>query len=173
MKSLIIFYSITGNNKMLAEALEKKLPADLLEIKTKNKKTIVSIIGDVIFNRTPIVEGKLESFENYKQIIFIGPVWLGKFATVFRSYLKSMNLNDIPFNIISLNGGIDGDNIGLKSEIEKLTKRNDGIIFDLHLKDLLPKETLVTREAVSKYKLNDLDVSKLIGYVLSGMNYKQ
>ena len=88
MRKLVISYSKTGNNHQLAEAIVSRLNAE--HIILKREKNMGSIILDVLLNRVPKVEELPTKLSQYDWVILIGPVWLGKFATPFRPYLKSL-----------------------------------------------------------------------------------
>ena len=53
MKTLVISYSFTGNNGKLANKLAQSIYADYSVLKENNRRTIFTILLDVIFNRTP------------------------------------------------------------------------------------------------------------------------
>lgn len=51
MKTLIAYYTLSGNNKKLADYIKEKYNCELLEIKEKKKRKTFSIILDLIFKR--------------------------------------------------------------------------------------------------------------------------
>jgi flavodoxin len=53
MKTIIVYYSSTHNNEILADNLQKKFSCDILKIEEIRKRTALTILGDLIFNRNP------------------------------------------------------------------------------------------------------------------------
>ncbi|MHA1170806.1 MAG: flavodoxin family protein, partial [Candidatus Heimdallarchaeota archaeon] len=95
MKSLVIYYSKTGNTKLMAESIASEVNAELFEI--QRAKDIKSSGGFMLYFR-----GGFESmtkknirlektdidFSNY-DLIFLGtPVWAWRLNPVVRSFLK-------------------------------------------------------------------------------------
>lgn len=53
MKTLIVYFSFSGNNELLAKDVAKDLEADLLQITEPKKRGIFRIMLDMLFNRFP------------------------------------------------------------------------------------------------------------------------
>jgi flavodoxin len=53
MKTLIAFYSFSGNNKLLAGYLQKKSGSDLQQMAELKHRTGFTIQLDILFKRTP------------------------------------------------------------------------------------------------------------------------
>lgn len=162
MRKLVISYSKTGNNHQLAEIIVSRLDAE--HIVLKRKKTMCSIVLDVLLNRVPKAEEIPTNFSHYDWVILVGPVWLGKLATPLRPYLKALKSYEKNIAVFSLNGGVDGDNKGLKAEIEKISNRKCDVLVEFHIANIMPQVPPPSRDDVTNYKLsaNDLDkVSKM------------
>jgi flavodoxin len=52
MKTLIIYYSFSGNNEVLAQELQKRLDCDLQKIVELKPRKSIDILFDLIFKRT-------------------------------------------------------------------------------------------------------------------------
>ena len=95
MKILIIYYSLNGNTKLIADNIAYALNADLLELKdnkpAKSNLLTKYIYGtkEILFNKSPqLLPFEINVF-NY-DILFIGtPVWAGNYAPILNTFLKS------------------------------------------------------------------------------------
>ena len=79
MKTLIIYYSYTGNTKRIAEAFAENEPADIVEIKAvkrpvKLKAYTAGIIATFKCKAWPILPLEADLSE-YDRLILFSPVW--------------------------------------------------------------------------------------------------
>lgn len=73
MKTAIISYSLTGNNEKLAKGLAEALSSEHISIQETRKRTIGTIILDMLYNRKPRIQIPEINPEGYDLIIFAGP----------------------------------------------------------------------------------------------------
>jgi flavodoxin len=90
-KTLILYYSRTGNTKMCCEALQKELDADLIEIKDlKNRDGgwgfFTGALGSM-FNVHTKIDPLNPDLSSYKNIIIASPIWTGTLATAIRTLI--------------------------------------------------------------------------------------
>ncbi len=91
MKVLVIYYSRTGNTRLLAETIAKCLNADLEEIKDNRKRT--GIFGylkcgyEAIFKKIIEIQPSNKKPEKYHLVIVGSPVWVGRLSSPVRTYL--------------------------------------------------------------------------------------
>lgn len=99
MKTLILYYSYSGNTRMIAQILQKEISADLAEIRTVTpyKGDYRSVMDQV---RQEIVSGFLPEIipiavkiKDYGRIILGSPVWWYTFAPAVRTVLTRYNLS--------------------------------------------------------------------------------
>ena len=94
MKTLIVYYSLEGNTKMIAEKLSEKTGADLQEIKSlkeyPKKAPAKFLIGgkDAAFKVCPEIEKIEKDVKAYEAIVIGTPVWDGTVAPPVRSFLR-------------------------------------------------------------------------------------
>lgn len=94
MKTLIVYYSLEGSTKMIAEKLAGKMGADLLEIRSvkkyPDKGPAKFLVGgkDAAFNVCPEIEKFSTNVKQYDAIIIGTPVWDGTIAPPVRSFLR-------------------------------------------------------------------------------------
>lgn len=96
MSYLVVYYSRTGNNRTIAEAIAKGLSADIDEIiDKKNRQGKLNWLRAGRDSRA----GNLTEIEytknpqDYDTIIIGAPIWAWNPIPPLRSYLKEVNLN--------------------------------------------------------------------------------
>ena len=137
MKIIVISYSLTGNNEALAKSVAKELKAEHIKITEPKHRTIVTIIIDTLFNRTPQVNPSQIKTNKNELVIFVGPVWMGMVATPFRAYFKQLREKLDKYAFVSISGGAIGNNPKLKDELEKrLSNKDIKTLTDTVLKTL-------------------------------------
>ena len=110
MKYLVAYYSRTGNNKSIGEAIAQALSADIDEIIDKKKRK--GILNWIRAGRDSMEEKLTEiEFEknpqNYDTIIIGAPIWAGRPIPPLRTYLNSVDLKGkrVAFYICSKSEG--------------------------------------------------------------------
>jgi len=172
MRSVVISYSFTGNNEMLASSIAKELKIDHIKIKEPKQRTNGAIAKDMLFNKIPKVEPLPESLKDYDLILFFGPVWMGHVASPLRAYLKYIKKNPIKYAFISISGGADGPNPKLNSELMKRVEYKPIVLIDNLIADLLPSNPKPTRKDTSNYHLNNKDIEKLTNSIMKTIEDK-
>lgn len=97
MKTLVTFYSRTGNTKRMAELIANKLHADIDEI--IDQKNRQGILGFIFGGRDAVKQSLTEitiskNPAEYDLVIIGTPVWAGSSTPAFRTYLTE-NKNKI------------------------------------------------------------------------------
>ncbi len=95
MKYLVVYFSRTGNNKTIGNAIAKALSADIDEIFDKKKRK--GFINWLRAGRDSIGEKLTEiEFEkdpqDYDAIIIGFPIWAGRIIPPLRTYMNSIDL---------------------------------------------------------------------------------
>lgn len=166
MKTMVISYSLTGNNEALANRIAEEFEAERIKITEPKPRTMGTIVLDLIFKRTPKVQPIPDRLKNHDLILFFGPVWIGQVATPLRAYLKQLENNPCRYAFISISGGADGPNPKLADELKKRVGREPVAVIDLHIADLLPSDPKPTRKITSAYQLNNEDIKKLTNTIV-------
>ncbi|NQU99909.1 MAG: hypothetical protein HQ538_04175 [Parcubacteria group bacterium] len=128
MKTLIIYYSRTGNNKKLAQELKGKINCDIEEIIDKEKRKgffgfMKSGLQAISKKESNIEEGKLNP-QDYDLTLIVTPFWVGSIPPMTRTYLKKNKDN---FRKIALAGvsGNGRENNKAIQEFKSLTGKDD------------------------------------------------
>jgi flavodoxin len=90
VKTLVVYYSLTGNTKYLAGLLKQKFKADVEELfgPYKNKlNAYTSGCKDVIFKKLIEIGEQKKNPENYNLICIATPVWAFNLTAPVRSYM--------------------------------------------------------------------------------------
>ena len=99
-KVLVVYYSLTGNTKMIAEAIVGSINSDVLELKPVKELDAESGMRYFWggFQATMKKKPKLEEFDidplEYDLIILGTPVWAWTFSPPIRSFLNKYDLTD-------------------------------------------------------------------------------
>lgn len=168
-KACVISYSLTGNNDALAASLARAFEAEQIRVVESGRRTMATIVFDVIFKRTPRVEAALEEIEQYDLVLFVGPVWMGQPATPFRACFRRLQSRMRNYAFISICGGADGPNPGLADALRRAVGHDPVSVIELHIADLLPPEPKPKRKDTMAYRLNDGEVRKLTDAVVEAM----
>lgn len=96
MKTLVVYYTRTGNSKFTAETIAAEIGADVEEIvdlkNRKGKLAFLSAGRDAMQGKlTEIAETKRNPLD-YDLIILAQPVWAGSPTPAIRTYLKKNDL---------------------------------------------------------------------------------
>lgn len=100
MKKLIVFYSLTENTKKLAEYIQKKTAADILEIKPvkecKRRGIKKLFFGgmQVVMRKTPPLKHYKPNLDEYDCLILGSPVWVGTFTPPLRTFMKENKIEN-------------------------------------------------------------------------------
>ncbi|MDS0527486.1 flavodoxin [Clostridium sp. SHJSY1] len=111
MKSLIIYYSLEGNTKFIAENIAKEINSDILELKVKKEypkngfKKFFWGGKDVLFNKKPELF-ELDVDLNKYDYLFIGtPIWAGTYAPPFNTFISEYNIENKKIALFACHGG--------------------------------------------------------------------
>jgi flavodoxin len=92
-KPLIVYYSLTGKNRIISAELKQKLNADVVELKTADDRS--GIWGFIVsgyenfFDKDAELQPFTTDIAAYSPIIICSPVWLGKLSSPARTILKN------------------------------------------------------------------------------------
>jgi flavodoxin len=104
MKSLIVYYSLTGKTRLVAQAIAETLNATLVEITEKTRKLglFVYLIGGfgAITNRGSKINPLDVDLKQYEEIFVGSPIWASRPVPAVNSFIYHTNFegrNVIPF----------------------------------------------------------------------------
>jgi len=123
MKILVVYYSLDGNTKLIAEAVAEAAQADTMELVLKNKKIKAGSFmkyfwggRQVMMKEKPELEPLEKDPADY-DIIFIGtPVWAWNFTPAISSFISSTKISDKKIALFCCHGG------GMKNTFDNLAE---------------------------------------------------
>lgn len=91
-KTLILYYSRSGNTRAACEVLQKELGADMVEIKDRGGRgpglgIVMGMLKTILNLRTDTDPDKVD-LASYRTIIIAAPIWAAKFGLAMRSFVE-------------------------------------------------------------------------------------
>lgn len=172
MSTLIVSYSLTGNNALMAEHLANELEADIDYLQESKKRNTLTIVLDVLFNRTPTVKPLHKNPGHYSQVLFVAPIWLGKVASPFRSLLKAQKGKNKSYAFVSISAGADGENRGIGTDLEKYSGNKPTKVVNLLIKDLMTGVEKPSRKELDAFRLTPSQAADLAKVVAKQFSCK-
>lgn len=158
MKTLVVGYSLTGNNRLLAEYISGEEQADLEMITAQRKMSMFSIALDALFNRSPQIGEVQKNPADYDTVILAAPIWMGKIASPLRRYVKRYRAEIKKYGFISVSGGALGKNEKVPEKLQKLMKKQAVTVKQLYINDILPESEKADRSKTSEYAVMQADL---------------
>ena len=126
-KTLVVYYSYTGNCKQIAESLTSKITADVMRIEPKDKTQKYEAnnyaIGTQLLNAIKAAPNDADSYpeidpvsitdlSDYQNIIIVTPLWWSQMAAIMQTYLfnygSQMADKNVGLIVSSYSSGISG-----------------------------------------------------------------
>ena len=134
MKILIVFYSLTGNTRKIAEAVASATSGEMMEIKTVKEIPTTGFMkfwvgGKQVVQRELPELLPFEKNPNDFDFIFLGtPIWAANFVPAVRSFLKQAKLQNKKIALFCIHGGDDPGQAFVNLEEELLGREIVGKI---------------------------------------------
>jgi flavodoxin len=148
MNKLIVYFSYTGNTRMIAKKIREKLNCDILEIKTviPYSKDYDTVVNDEqngeASNHLPEIQDINIDLSKYDEIILGTPVWWYRPVPAIRTFLTQNDLSGKTIKPYATNAGWLGRTF---KEIEKLCP-NSNVEQGMNIVFKSYTDKLVTRE---------------------------
>jgi len=114
MKSIVVYYSLEGNTKLIADAITEEIDCDVMQLTPKNdvsKKGFMKYVWggkQVVLNEKPELEPFDKNIDSYDLIIMGSPVWAGSFAPAFSTFFSQVSLKNKNIVLFSCYAGTEG-----------------------------------------------------------------
>ena len=115
MKTLIVYFSATGNTKAAAQKLAKEHNADLYEITPEvpytaadldwRDKTSRSTIEMQDKTSRPAIKGRCENIADYDTVWIGFPIWWYTAPTIVNTFIEAHDLSGKTLNVFATSGG--------------------------------------------------------------------
>ncbi len=140
MKTLVVFYSFSGNNAIVAEELNRRLGGDIFEIKETKGRTGFTILLDLFLNRKPGIRMRPISWGQYDRVILMAPVWNAKIASPMLSFIQLEKDHLKEYGFLTVCGGRVGQQEKLEKQLLLQTGKAPMLVTQLPVNNLVPKE---------------------------------
>jgi hypothetical protein len=160
MKTLIVYYSFTQNNAALARMIQKRLDCEMLKIETLRRRSAFSIFLDAAFGRKPAILKHNLVMENYGQIVFVGPIWLGKIAGPLKTFLREEKNNIKHYSFISVCGGLTGQKEKIEDELTSIVGSRPRRVCELWVSEIVSEKVTKNAKNVSAYRIRSSELEK-------------
>lgn len=125
MKTLVVYYSLEGNTRRVAELISKKMKAELIEIepvKSISKKGFSKYIWggkQVTMREKPPIKELNIDLNNYDTIIIGTPVWAVTYAPAIRTFLSKYEIENKDIVLFCTHEGGPGKTLqNMKKELK-------------------------------------------------------
>ena len=159
MKTLIIYYSFSSNNELLAKHLQQRLGCDLYKIEEMKSRTGITILLDLLFKRAPRVRECNIPLETYDHFVLIAPVWAGKIAPPMKSFLEREKASINSYSFITLCGGRERQKEWITSELTRILYTEPEKVTELWVSDWVDEKQKHTVKPTSGFKIGARDLA--------------
>ena len=159
MKLLIIYFSYTGNNKLLAEHIGRTLDAHVVGVQEKRKRMGLTMLLDMVFKRAAKIQPLTVSPREYEHVLFIAPLWDMNIAFPMKAAIEQLRDSLSMFSFISFCGYARAGQVEhVQQELNNLVGQAPQQVWELHVSELFPPEkrnkvTIVTPHKVTPGEL--------------------
>ncbi len=157
MKSVIVYYSYSGNNESLAKELRLRFESDIVRIEEQKKRTIFNTVLDLILGRDAKIQNPDIFLDDYETIIFIAPIWDSKIATPLKSFIKMARDNIKNYAFITVCGGREGQKQKITEELTQLVGKRPITVVELEIRSVLPPSQENDIKSIGSYRITDND----------------
>lgn len=104
-KPLVVYYSRTGNARMVATALASHLNAEIEEIQSEKDRGIFTIIGEQYFWGDDRQKPFEKNLQDYSPIIVVAPIYLMKLSAPGRFFIEDVIPEGSEVYVFTTSGG--------------------------------------------------------------------
>jgi len=171
MKTLVVYYSFTENNEKLAKYIWQQLQCDIVKIETLKKRTGLSILLDLMFNRKPSIKPVPYYLRDYDHVIFIAPIWAGKIAMPMKTFLTDEKENIKHYSFITLcGGGNPNQKLKIEKELHAIVGKAPDRLTELWINNLLTAEKKNTVKNTSAYRIDPGEFLQFSNQIADGIS---
>lgn len=159
MKTLIVYFSHTGNNQLLVNVLQEKLIADTEPIEELRKRTSLRMFLDIWFQRHPPIHPILIPWSAYDHVILMAPIWNGRIANPMLTFIEQEKENLPSYSFVTLCGGSLDQSAVIHRNLVKETGKPPVTMEVFRINDLLPDEQKGDPRYLVGYQVEPAEVS--------------
>ena len=87
MKDIVVYFTGTGKNKKVAEAIKEYLKCDVIEVKDKLKRNFLRDSFYSLIGASVEIEPKTFDFKDYERVFIVTPIWAFNIPAPMRTFL--------------------------------------------------------------------------------------
>ena len=160
MKTLVVYYSLSGNNRLVAEAISERLGCEACELHPIKPRTKLDLLLDSFLYRTPPNKQVPHDIGAYDRVILVATVWNARLAAPMRTFARRFGGYLGNYSFITACGGRPGQATRLHRELTRFIGRGPRQLVELEAQQLLPPAMRKGLNA-SKYRLHAQDMVSL------------
>ncbi len=140
MKTLIIYFSLTGNTKRICNALQKNMDAELEALRPQRRYCALGARTLGVFAASHRMERPIyplkEDVSAFDRIVLATPVWAGHLPPPVVTFLRCYDLRNKPVYLLLTHSGNPGQvqQIALEE-----VRHSEGILSGITLMEATPK----------------------------------
>jgi len=157
MNNLIIYYSFTGNNRYLAERLQKQLDCELIALREQKERKTAAILWDLLLRRKSKLQSIKPDWEKFDQVIFIAPIWDKGIATPMKTFLMNEKDNFKKYSFFTVCTGRRRQNEKLANQLSAFCGRKPDYVYELEVNNLLPEHQKGKVKYTTPYRISKKD----------------
>lgn len=162
----VVYYSLTGNNELLANDVAEKLRCGLIRIEETGRRTALKTRLDLLFGRYPRIEPSDAALDAYDHVVLVAPIWASKLATPLRSFIARERQRLPEYSFITLAGyERPGQADKLRAELARRVGRPPRAFCELHVADLFPAQQRHSIEAITTYRVRGEELERYRGQI--------
>lgn len=173
MRSLVIYYSKSGNTAVVANTIKKEYKSHVKEITDyTSHRSVADYLFPSLIDSASITPNKVDI--DYYEIIFIGtPVWFGSITPAIKKIIDNIdfkNKNIILFNTMKEIGG----DLAIKKMAKLVKKQNGNVVgaFSIITKGSTNDIVECTQEALQHLELTWRGELKMTSIIIYSSNKK-
>jgi multimeric flavodoxin WrbA len=160
MKTLIAYYSHSGNNEKVAHELKNRIGCPIYQILEKKRRKTISILWDILFKRNSKLTSSSVDLKEYDNVILVAPIWSGRVSTPMRAFIEKERDNLNNYYYVTVCNGEVGQKEKLSSELSALANRSPRSVTELSINNLLPEEQRHKVKYTFNYRISAQDIQK-------------
>ena len=143
MKTVIVYYSMSGNVKFVSHEIARELGADMIELvpsksyPTRGVRKFIWGGKSAVMGERPALEPYTFDAEKYDRVVFASPVWASNFAPPIRTFIFK---NRVALDKKAIAAVICCSGSGAERALEKMREELDISAFEESLILVDPKD---------------------------------
>jgi hypothetical protein len=163
MKMLVIWYSFSGHNALLARELGQRLSVVPVKERRFLPRTSLTLALDFFLKRKR--QAKIEQIEvdprDFDHVIFVAPLYNMWIAQPLTAAVLQLRGKLGGYSFVSFCGyRREGQTAHVRDELSKIVGRPPDHVWELRVQDLVPPADREKVRVVSRYRVTEADLSQ-------------